>query len=287
MLRETEKFLQTNISGEVASKLRPVIRSAEDLREVATWREDPAHRRAHILDAKYIFNYLAVKSNLSQGQVDLGLRTIELHDTGRRFVELGLITAEQHCEGSIFYASFIDPDPRILSAIRHHTDDVLPEKIDFWIRLVRDADRISVLGYTGANRLARFWGFKDPQLDAFGDEEYIKRKLFCDLSSPSEPGRYGFSSFYEKNAYSYFQGRVTPYLSENNLYKNFCHNMQTFLERFYGVRDRGVSIVEPVCEVAKTNYLRRAFANEAILIHPSYMNDSQIGSKVVHNVYNI
>jgi len=229
MSREIEEFIQTNVSNEVTSKLEPILKSARDLREVIRWKEDRAHQRAHILDAKYIFNYLAHKSKLGQEQIDLGLRAIDLHDTGYKFVEKGLISIEQHHEGSMFFASFLDPDPRVLRAIQHHVDDVLPANIEFWIRLFRDADRISALGYTGANRLARFWGFEDPQLDKLGDEEYIKRKLFCDLSSPMEPDGQNVNSRHERNAYNYFQGRVTPYLLDNDLYENFCHSMLIFL----------------------------------------------------------
>lgn len=287
MSKEVEAFVQANISSDVVSNLGPLFQSAADLREVVGWKEDSAHQRAHILDTKYIFHYLAVKSKLSQEQVDLGLRAIDLHDTGYRFVQRGLIPLARHHEGSVFYASYVDPDPRILKAIHHHIDDVLPADIEFWIRLVRDADRISVLGYSGANRLARFWGFKDPQLDELGDEEFIKRKLYCDLSAPFQPDGASKNPYYERNAYNYFQGRVTPYLVNNSLYQNFCLNMRVFLGRFYGQRNfKGVADIDPVCPAAQQYYRRRAGASDAILIHPSFIG-SKWASGVVHNVHEV
>lgn len=269
MSKEIEEIINDSLSKDLIARLSHKIRKPTDLREVLLWQEDLPHRLAHVLDTRFIYRVLAEDSGLSPIDIDLGDRALKLHDIGKKFEEQGLIVRDEHHLASAYIASFIDPDPRVLKGILHHGDDVLPSDIEPWIRLVRDADRVAALGFTGANQKAYYFGFRDPEVENMGYEEMINKGIFCDLRFPHtyHPKRQ-YSTDYEFRAAVYFTDKVVPYLSEKGLLRKFAWYSQLFSYRFKGriIREDDSIIeyseglvspvleIEPVCDLARKYY---------------------------------
>jgi hypothetical protein len=268
MSTEFPKDLIREIPPGVLLRLKKGVASIDQLREALNWTEDAPHRLAHVLDTINIYHYLAKAYKLDPIEANLGDRSLRLHDVGYRFSEQGILTPDEHHFGSIFVASIIDQDMRVIKAIKSHVEDVLPKDTPMWIRLVRDADRISALGFTGANRLAFYFGFRDPNLQDLGQEEAIRSEIFCTLTPP--PAAWEVLSEYhtggrseqmegiikrEVPAIHYFCEKVLPYLIESGNLTRFCDYESILDRRFFGHIHYGdEKEYEPVAERAWQMY---------------------------------
>jgi len=202
----------------VLTRLSPHIQSAENIQSILNdWSEDTPHGRAHVVEMlfnlKWAWEELSVDESWTTWTTDydLALRTIRLHDKGYAFVEQGILKPEEHQFGSLAIASVLDNDPRILYAILHHTDDILPQDAPRFCRVVRDLDRLSALGYTGINRMAYYIeGFKtkfEPLLQ--GDEEQLVNSgIFCESEYPKVDE-------YEKSARRFFKKELLKFVGED------------------------------------------------------------------------
>ena len=261
--------MDAEIPNDIRLMLTARMATLKSIQEVMLLQGDQAHKLAHVLDVLAIFNCLAEADNLDPVERDLGQRTIRLHDTGRKLVEKGWLEPNEHHFGSMMIASIVDPDPRVLEGIRHHIDDILPESIELWIRLVRDADRISALGFSGANRSAWFFGFRDIRLYAQEQEGAIRSGKLCDLRHAPEAYKcLGFSypllEDYDLKAARYFAKKVAPYIHLSGQDRAFYDYLGVFEQRHHGLRDGGRLVVEPVAEKAREMYHLRDWATDTI-----------------------
>ena len=185
---------------------------------------------------------------------------------GYKFVVNGILKSEERHWGSLYIASIVDPDEMVLEAVRLHVFDILPKDTPMWIRLVRDADRIGELGFTGMNRLAHYFGFNDPDLSSKTITEIIDSKIYCNLTPPPEaytvlkeylgyePATY---KLYEKEAWKYFISKVAPFLKETGQLRKFAEYLQILDGRFSGHRPfltDEKNVVEPVVSDARKMY---------------------------------
>lgn len=206
------------IPQEVVAKLSPHIQTAENVQFVLNnLQEDPPHSRAHVLEMTFNLKWAWESLHLDKSyktwttDYDLALRTIRLHDKGYVFVQGGILKPEEHHFGSLAIASILDNDPRVLYAILHHTDDVLPSDAPFFCRVVRDLDRLSGLGYTGINRLAYYLdGYYDRYHSLLDGEaeKLINNRTFCESAFPQVDN-------YEENAKRFFRKDLLNFVRED------------------------------------------------------------------------
>lgn len=230
-----EQFISENIPNDFVSRVSPEL---SDISKVLAWGEDFPHRRGHIIECL---------SNLSHVRWDFGEfdpvgfylteRTLELHDKGYVLVKNGLIKPEEHHLGSVLIADKVEPDVRVLYGILHHVDDTLPQGSPLWVRMVRDLDRVSTMGYTGLIRLAFYMGFNDPVLNQENEEVLINKRILCEDTFP-DPKEY------EIEAKIFFDDQILPFIIEDDKRATeFYLRIHGVIDRFMGDTRRGI---EPV-----------------------------------------
>jgi len=225
--REITSNLLNQIPQETLTKLEPF---KGRLDEVFRQQNDLAHLRNHILDCIFLFrNYDSEASQYKRqatinywndiapkdygegielldlptfDKVERGLR---LHDTGRAFVQMGILKPEEHHFGSLFIASIVDGDPLVCEACLHHIDDALPKKTSIVTQWVQSIDRLSGSGYVGLTRYAFSQGFNHQYFSGKNIEE---KTLDYSLMSTDQHGNANESiakEFFWKDVYPFFQ----------------------------------------------------------------------------------
>jgi len=218
---------EASIPPEIFAKLKPFT---DRMDEIMRWSADFSHQKFHILDAllhlRY-FDYECLKQQRIMdgmdwedrakypewsdwwGYIDLPNydrieRALRLHDTGRFFVEKGILRPDEHHFGSLFMATHIDGDPLVCDAVFHHIDDVLPENSSSVARYVRDLDRIVGAGYIGLIRSAAYYGFEHSLLHEQDEDKVIEDGIMMGIID-----RFGRTT--EKRAENFFWDNVYPY----------------------------------------------------------------------------
>jgi hypothetical protein len=201
--------------------------------------------------------------NLGVVEGDLAERTYRYHDLGYRLVTEGLITSDEHHYGSVLLAARLDPDRRVLSAILHHVDDVLPPGTPLWARLARDIDRTAI-GYPGANRIAIYYGLDHPYLSIQDPEKVVEKGILCDFGNP-------LRSDYDSKAKEFFWNVVLPYLKENNKMGHLETLTSTWFFRFNGVMNNQKRDVERFINAGEIEERRDDWRIEPVMKEVKHM----------------
>lgn len=180
--------------------------SFTDFREVMEWKEDLPHGLPHVIESTSLLYHLAFTYTfLHPIEADRAYQTLRYHDKGYVFVNRGVLKPEEHHYGSIYYAWKMGVDKQVLAAIALHIEDVLPPKTPAWVRAARDCDRITRLGYTGANNIVFWEGFWDKGLGAKEMEDLANRHILCSVEWPE-------TDELEEEACEHFKTKVIPFL---------------------------------------------------------------------------
>jgi len=286
---EVREYLKREIPDTIRVWIHAQLQTGLAIQEVMASQEDEAHRMAHIQDTLAIFNSMADCHKLGPADRDLGNRTIRLHDSGYKLVQQGVLRPEEHHYGSMAIASIVDPDLDVLRAIHLHISDILPEDTELWIRLVRDADRLSNVGFGAANRLAYFFGYRDPELEGQRQDTAVNSGVFCDLRhAPQLYRRYSQQiegvaylpdgiEDYDLRAAEYYAARVAPYIFESGQSQEYADFIRMMIKRVLGIGDR----IEPVNEIGREIYDSRRWASERIdLAHSLYASGGRLTDPV-------
>lgn len=161
------------------------------------------HEVLHVADV--MLPFIGVGPNDAKRLKD----SIRLHDLGYKLVDVGLLNPKDHNWGSLFMAKMFTEDNLILSAILHHSQDVLPKDTPLWARLLRDFDRMTLFGYSGMIRKTTFWGFDHPDFHR-PVEELVDEGNLCDFRHPMETG-------YGEKPKLFFYKHVFPFIIKNGL----------------------------------------------------------------------
>jgi len=218
----------------------------------------PHHNLRVLRDAQCISALL----NLESWEEDLLDKGAVVHDLGRNFVEMGLIGEEEHQNGSFVLARVIssvrwsfpeDIATHFAEGVALHTEDVLPQNVARWIRVLRDSDRTSRLGVGGIIELAWYLGYRDAYIDYTSAEEIIDDQLLFDLGIPVTPEEL---VRYDEKPRQYLDENILPFLVKENKLEDLVKRVNVLLGRIYGVPEvrRGKTKewkVEPVSQEAQ------------------------------------
>jgi hypothetical protein len=265
------------------------------LNEVFTSSADFAHLKYHILDElsllrfcdREIFDFRGeVNKGISMGWIydeDLekhpwmlnmprGLlsdaptydrveRAIRLHDIGRVFERMGIITPEEHHSASLFVALYVDADPIVCNAVLNHTLDVLPRRASIVSRCVRDIDRLAGAGYIGLIRESTYYGFKHRMLAETDEDKIINDGIMVTfLGTQGRVNEDKAEAFFWENVYPFFAARgdggllslatLCKVMLDRIVGRNYRGKGRKLngFEREVLTLDRGVRVVEPVLD---------------------------------------
>ena len=127
-------------------------------------RPDFPHERHHSYTVRHFAVGLGQLLRLSP--VDLAKLRLaaELHDMSYGFVVSGQVPYEEHHWAAELLAYMIFRDREVAEGIWDHLFDRLYPHVALWVRLLRDADRLAGMGWSGIIREAYYLGFLAPLL---------------------------------------------------------------------------------------------------------------------------
>lgn len=177
-----EALLQA-IPPEIANKLDPWVGRIPEILQVP---DDWAHGNIHLMQVaifgRWIASELDTKNsrynpyNLTPRDYLLIQRGALLHDTGYKFKDI--LQPNEHHYGSALVAAYLHGDIQLAMGILGHSNNLLPPQTPDWVFILRSADRLAGISWTGLIRMAWFEGFRGPHMDHF------QRKLFRHLQNP-------------------------------------------------------------------------------------------------------
>lgn len=169
------------------------------------FEEDLAHNFPHILEVlSAIHHFYYDYTYIEPSQRIWATQTALYHDKGYKFVTAGLLSSEEHHFGSIYYAWKAGVDVEVLAAISMHVLDVLPPNTPAWVKLVRDADRLARVGYTGINNIISYLGF-------WGEQSWEEVRGLVDDRILADD-YYPEAEEFQRPAMEFFDTRVLPWL---------------------------------------------------------------------------
>lgn len=219
------------VPKEINEKLTPYL---DDIEKVMLWQEDVPHQKSHELEGlRGIRRITEMHSKIGIIEADLAERAFRNHDRGYKFVEMNLLKSEEHHVGSVLIASKIDPDIGVLRAIYYHVYDILPADTPVWARVVRDIDRVLLMGYIGVIRTAIYLGFKHPLIIERSQFDLVRDGILCDFNEPN-------SNLYEIKSQIFCYEYVFPFLYKNKLVQKIIDEAKTWISRFEGITTGGI-----------------------------------------------
>jgi len=115
-----------------------------------------------------------------------------------------------------------------------------------YARIVRDANKLAGLGWTGVIRDSYYHGFRHPLITKRNEEEIITDAILCDVRYPNE------TDDFEKVVKQFVLRCVYPFISKNNLQSQMLETSWDWVKRYAGVIDRkGNTITDPIIPIAQ------------------------------------
>lgn len=226
-----------------------LVEFAQEIWEV---KEDWPHGDLHAAQTMDYALVLAEKLGMEPKEKERLEEVASLHDTGYKLVQEGIIKAEGHHYGSYLIAR-LSLDRLAATNIFLHVADVLPEDTPLSARVLRDADRLAGMGWTGIIREAYYLGFRHVYFTIAPEE--VENFLLYDFRLPPLPEDYEASPRY------FCLNHVGPYLVKNGLQEKMLEGCDRLLERFYGKRgESGEWLMEPVMPIAQELFKPKADA---------------------------
>lgn len=215
------------IPASVAEKLEPILPKIDD---ILKYEPDFPHQKWHAQAVMRDSIYAASMFDLDPEETELTRLIAENHDEGYKLVNAGILSPEEHHLGSYLIAKSKYSDITIAEGVLLHNQDVIPEDKPFPFRLVRDIDRLHLMGWGGVIRASFYLGFRpfgmtdnDPEKNLkvaslmenkTPDQERVKTEMRIDYCVPATVNEIVMQTDYERRAKIYSWLYVFPSLHQ-------------------------------------------------------------------------
>lgn len=157
------------------------------------------------------------------------------HDISQGYTLQEKVPLGPHNVASSVIAYMLTENQDVAELIHNHNDDnlgnIAPEttEMDTAMQILRDADRLSLMGYSGLIRSAYYWGFRHKLMDQ-NPKSVLDKMILCDSRCSDE----GLPVDYEKKVRHFCLRNLFPFLIKTNQIDRAANQAKTNIDRFFG-----------------------------------------------------
>lgn len=198
---------------------------------------DFSHSMHHIETVRNFSKVIAETYGLREDWKSKLDAAVTYHDISQGYTINGLLPTNQHVISSAVIAYMFTGDVKVSNLIYHHNQDILGTSLAFdderdaAKQILRDADQLSLMGYSGFIRAAYYWGFRHKSMED-DPESILDARVLCDPVCNSD----GLPPDYEEKVRMFTLKHLFPFLIETKQVDRAINYARANIERFFDSR---------------------------------------------------